>query len=213
MQCHENEPQKTCVSCADPAGNELQDTLQKDEENRVTSPSIQDLIGFTPMPLKRSKRENSVDENTRERAERLKAIKNLDWPGTSKCKSFLSYSDSCLSSTIDRLGVSLRRDIDHSVNHIKRTEFERLHQAAIDKQVSNFVDSDNELDCSDDSDVEQDQRAIQYLVGDIAEDILGTDRSPSSGFKPGSRKIKSSSSKRKMKKLGHQIKRLWTLLE
>jgi hypothetical protein len=75
MQCHENEPQKTRTSCADPAGNEVQDTLQKDE-NRVTSPSIQDLIGFTLMPLKRSKRrENLVDENTSERAERLKAIR------------------------------------------------------------------------------------------------------------------------------------------
>jgi hypothetical protein len=96
----------------------------------------------------------------------------LDCPSTSKCKSFISYSDSCLSSTNYRLGVSLRRDIDHSVNPIKRIEFERLHQAAIDKQVSNFVDSDNELHCSDDSDFEQDQRAIQYLVGDIADDIL-----------------------------------------
>jgi hypothetical protein len=175
MQCHENEPQKTCASCTDPAGNELQYTLQKDEENRVTNRTIEDLIGFTPMPLKRSKRrENSVDENTSERAERLKAVKNLDCPGTSKCKSFLSYSDSCLSSissTIDRLGVPLRRDIDHSVNHIKQIEFERLHQAAIDKQVSNFLDSDNELDCSDDSDFELDQRAIEYLVRDIADDI------------------------------------------
>jgi hypothetical protein len=67
-----------------------------------------------------------VDENTSERAERLKAIKNLDCLGTSKYKSFQSLSDECISSTIDRLGVSLGRDVYQNMNRIKKIEFDRI---------------------------------------------------------------------------------------
>jgi hypothetical protein len=193
---------------ADHVGQVVHETLQQDEKTRDAGHALEDLTGFTPMPLKRSKRrENSVDENTSERAERLKAIKNLDCPSTSKYKSFLSLSDECISSTIDRLGVSLGRDGYQNINQIKKIEFDRIQQAAIDKQIQNTKDSDTELDFSDDSDFELDQQAIQHLVGDIANDILGTEGSPSRGFKPGSRKSKSSSRKRKMKKkLGNHIK-------
>jgi hypothetical protein len=192
----------------DHAGQVLHETLQQDEKSRDGGRALKDLTGFTLMPLKRSKRrENSVDENTSERAERLKAIKNLDCPRTSKYKSFLSFSDECISSTIDRLGVSLGRDVYQNVNQIKKIEFDRLQQAAIDKQIQNTKDSDTKLDFSDDSDFELDQQAIQHLVGDIANDILGTKGSPSRGFKPGSRKSKSSSRNRKMKKKsGNHIK-------
>jgi hypothetical protein len=39
-----------------------------------------------------------------------------------------------------------------------------------------------------DSDLGLDHNTIQHLIGDIADDILGTDRTPWSDFKPVSRK-------------------------
>jgi hypothetical protein len=54
----------------DHAGQVLHETLQQDEKSRDGGRALKDLTGFTLMPLKRSKRrENSVDENTSERAE------------------------------------------------------------------------------------------------------------------------------------------------
>jgi hypothetical protein len=51
--------------------------------------------------VKRSKRrEGSIDENSSTRAERLKAKKNLDAPGTSEAKSFLSFPNVKIKSTI-----------------------------------------------------------------------------------------------------------------
>jgi hypothetical protein len=132
-----------------PVSNVRREWLQEDEENRTNGRTVEELMGFTPVPLKRSKRrEHSVDENIGERAQRLKAIKDLDCPGMSKCKSFLSYSDSRINSTIDRLGVSLGTDSIHSVNHIKSIESGRLLQAALDKQTQDSKDSDTEVDVS-----------------------------------------------------------------
>jgi hypothetical protein len=52
-------------------------------------------------------------------------------------------------------------------------------------------------DVSDiDSDLGLDQYAIKHLVGDIAEDIIGTEGTQWSDFKPISRKSKSDSSKK-----------------
>jgi hypothetical protein len=64
------------------------------------------LENTTAKIVKRSKRrEGSVDEDTSASAERLKAKKNLDDPGTSKSKSFLSFSDSKIVNNIASLGV------------------------------------------------------------------------------------------------------------
>jgi hypothetical protein len=62
--------------------------------------------------VKRSKRrEGSVDEDYNTRAERLKAKKNLDGPGRSKSKSFLSFSNSKIVNNIATLGVLIGNDI------------------------------------------------------------------------------------------------------
>jgi hypothetical protein len=193
---------------ADYAGQVVHEMGQQDGKIRDAGCAL--LTGRTLMPLKRSKRrENSVDENTSERAERLKERRNLDCPGTSKHKSFLSLSDECISSKIDRLGVALGKDGYQNINQIKKIEFDRIQQAAIEKQLQNAKDSDTELVVTDDSDLELDQQAIQHLVGDISNDILGTDGSPLKGFKLGSRKSKSSSRKRKVnKKIGNHSKKV-----
>jgi hypothetical protein len=190
---------------ADYAGQVVHEMGQQDGKIRDAGCAL--LTGRTLMPLKRSKRrENSVDENTSERAERLKERRNLDCPGTSKHKSFLSLSDECISSKIDRLGVALGKDGYQNINQIKKIEFDRIQQAAIEKQLQNAKDSDTELVVTDDSDLELDQQAIQHLVGDISNDILGTDGSPLKGFKLGSRK---SSRKRKVnKKIGNHSKKV-----
>jgi hypothetical protein len=109
-------------------------------------------------------------------------------------------SDECISSNINRLEVSLGKDGYQNINQIRKIEFDRIQQAAIEKQLQNAKDSDTELVVTDDSDLELDQQVIQHIVGDIANDILGTDGSPLKGFKLGSRKSKSSSRKRKRKK-------------
>jgi hypothetical protein len=118
-------------------------------------------------------------------------------------------SDECISSKIDRLGVALGKDGYQNINQIKKIEFDRIQQAAIEKQLQNAKDSDIELVVTDDSDLELDQQAIQHLVEDIANDILGIDGSPLKGFRLGSRKSKSSSRKRKVnKKIGNHSKKV-----
>jgi hypothetical protein len=55
----------------------------------------------------------------------------------------------------------------------------------------------DEEDGSDmDSDLGLDHTAIQHLIGDIADDILGTEGTPWSDFKPVSRKSKSGSARK-----------------
>jgi hypothetical protein len=93
-------------------------------EVRGASVLLDDLAGVTPTPTKRSRRENSVAENSSDRAERLKAQRNLDSLGTSK--SFLSFSDLRITSTVDKLGVSMGKDINFSVSDSKNLEYERL---------------------------------------------------------------------------------------
>jgi hypothetical protein len=157
--------------------------------------------------VKRSKRrEDSVDEDSSARAERLKAKKNLDSPGTSKAKSFLSFSDSRIISTITSLGVALGDEVDTKIGTLKDLEFTRLEEATRkEKSDLNMHNSDDEEISETESDMGFDQNAIKHLVGDIAEDVLGVYGSPGSDFKTTSRKIKSRSNKkrtRKNRKLG-----------
>jgi hypothetical protein len=56
------------------------------------------------------RREQSVDENSLERAARLKTQKNLDELGMSASKYFVSFSNTRIITTIDKLGVSLGKD-------------------------------------------------------------------------------------------------------
>jgi ribosomal protein L9 len=67
----------------------------------------------SPLPTKRSKRrENSVDEDSNARAERLKAERNIDSPGKATPKSFLALTDAQIATRITTLGVSLGSNLD-----------------------------------------------------------------------------------------------------
>jgi hypothetical protein len=159
------------------------------------------------MHVKRSKRrEDSADEDSSARAERLKAKRNLDSPGTSKAKSFLSFSDSRIISMITSLGVALGDEVDTKIGTLKDLELTRLEEATRkEKSDLNMHNSDIEEISETESDMGFDQSAIKHLVGDIAEDVIGVYGSPGSDFKTTSRKIKSRSNKkrtRKNRKLG-----------
>jgi hypothetical protein len=106
-------------------------------------------------------------------------------------KSFLSFSDSKIALNITTLGVSSGTNVDRSVASIKELEHKRLTEAARkEPKEANKYSTDDELS-ENDSDLGLDHQAIQHLVGDIAEDVLGVDGSPLSYFKPASRKTKS----------------------
>jgi hypothetical protein len=74
-------------------------------------------------PVKRSKRrESSVDEDSSTKAERLKVKRNLDSPGMYNSKSFLSFFDDKIVSSITSLGISLGNEVDKGLENIKVLE-------------------------------------------------------------------------------------------
>jgi hypothetical protein len=80
-------------------------------------------------PVKRSKRrEGSVDEDSSTRVQRLMAKRNLDAPGMLENKSFLSFPNAKIKSTITSLDIdcSSTRDIDAGIDKIKELELKRL---------------------------------------------------------------------------------------
>jgi hypothetical protein len=85
---------------------------------------------FWSTPVKRSKRtEGSVDEDSNTRAQRLKAIKNHDARGTSESKSFLSFPNDKIKSTISSLGISVGINVDQGIDMNKEIEYNRLFEA------------------------------------------------------------------------------------
>jgi hypothetical protein len=60
------------------------------------------------------------------RAQRLKAIRNLDAPGTTESKSFLSFSNAKIRSTIKSLGIASRSNLEQGIDLIKDIECGRL---------------------------------------------------------------------------------------
>jgi hypothetical protein len=116
--------------------------------------------------------------------------------GTPPSKSFLSFLDSCINSRIDKLGVSFGTDVKQEVRNIKRLEASRLEQD-IDqthREACCLIESENDID------FDINQQTIQHLIGDIANDILGDVRSHLNDFKPGSKKNKAGSRKKKKNK-------------
>jgi hypothetical protein len=61
--------------------------------------------------------------------------KNLDDPGMSASKSFISYLSEEIISAIDMLGVSLGSDITQSVRYIKKLEDDILGQESKCEQI------------------------------------------------------------------------------
>jgi hypothetical protein len=179
--------------------------------NKGNEGTLEELETPATKDVKRSKsREDSVDEDSSARAERLKAKKNLDGgPATLTSKSFLSFLDSRVVSNIATLEVSIGNDIGKSIASLKELEHNRLLQASNSEPKHKQTCQLYEDETSDvDSDLGLDQHAIQHLVGDIAEDALGMEGTPWSDFKLVPRKSKSGSTKknRGKKKLSRQIK-------
>jgi hypothetical protein len=91
-------------------------------ERRIPKYKNSDIPLITP--VKRSKRrEDSVDEDSSTRAERLKAKKNVDPLGMSEVKSFLSFPNARIRSTITSLGISLGNDVEKGIDNIKELEY------------------------------------------------------------------------------------------
>jgi hypothetical protein len=126
-----------------------------------------------------------VDEDSSTRAQRLKAIKNLDAPGTFETKSFLSYSNAKFKSTISSLGISAGSNLDQGIDLIKKIEYSRLLEVPNLVAVSETQDrSDEEFESESDSDFGLDHNAIKHLIGDIVETVSVIDGSPLMDFKP-----------------------------
>jgi hypothetical protein len=143
------------------------------------SQELQKLAMPLNTPVKRSKsREGSVDEDVK---------KNLDAPGMSEAKSFLSFPNAKIKSTITSLGIgcSSNIDIDVGIDKIKEIEYMRSLEGSnvgTTKEVQNSID--DELHSDIDTDLGLDHNAIRYLTGDIAESSVGNDGSPMIDFKP-----------------------------
>jgi hypothetical protein len=126
------------------------------------------------------RREGSTDEDSSSIAEHLKAKKNIDMPGMSKAKSFLSFPNAKIKFSFRSLGIFVRIDVDvdKGIDNIKDLEYQRLLEA-LKVELENLVQNTtygedmNDLD----SDFEMDYHAIKHLTGDIAEDPLSMDGS------------------------------------
>jgi hypothetical protein len=202
-----------CKLSSLPADSSILVTSQKHHEmgNKTEDDTLAGIDIFTATPVKRSKRrENSVDEDSGTRAERLKAKKNLDSPGMSTSKSFLSFSNDKIVSSITSLGISLGNEVDKGIENINILEHNRLLEASRPQPNNEKQCSSDDDDVSEtDSDLVLDQHAIQYLVGDIADDIFGEHGSQVYDFKPTprSRKFSPNKKKRGNKKVSYQTKR------
>jgi hypothetical protein len=146
------------------------------------------LVMSFSTPVKRSKRrEGSVDEDSSIRTQRLKAKKNLDEPGMSDAKSFLSFSNTKIKSNISSLSIdcSNNKNIDVGIDSIKELEYSRLLDRPEVGTTKETIDSTDDEICSDiGSDFGFDHNAIKYLTGDIAENSFGNDGSLIMDFKP-----------------------------
>jgi hypothetical protein len=138
-----------------------------------------------------------VDEDLSTRAQRLKAIKNLDAPGTTEIKSFLSFPNAKIRSTIISLGIAFGSNLDQGIDLIKKTECGRLLEAPNLAAVPEAQDRlDEDFESEVDSDFGLDLNVIKHLTGDITDNVSGFDGSPLMDFKPAPRLRKASSSRK-----------------
>ena len=116
------------------------------------------------------------DEHTLKKTTRLAERRNLEGN-----RSFASFSDSRISSNLDKLGVSLGRDdnvIKSSTIAIKNIEIDRL-VVTTRKKVENknkknvkINSTSNITDFSDDEGEERLEAVLNHVCGDINEDSL-----------------------------------------
>ena len=92
---------------------------------------------------------SATDEDSMERAMHRTASRNLDFDGTSSCKSFLSFDKAKMSSNIASLGISLGKNdsvVYFSVKALKQMEFDRLTVAP---RTLHLVNDSIEVDFED----------------------------------------------------------------
>ena len=186
-----------------------------------TTPALQRTTSTTPSktltgttsgglatPLRRSNRHSlnvdgssSTDEHSLAKAMRLQASRNLDpMTGTSSAQSSLSLSDNHISTSLNKVGVSMGNndnEINLSVRVLKHMEIDRLKVSP--KCKITIPDPDTEE--VGEADAKYDGPLISHLVGEVTEVGLDDARPGSMfcDFMASSRKSKSHSSKKKQK--------------
>ena len=166
------------------------------------------MSGGLATPLRRSNRHSlnvdgssSTDEHSLAKAMRLQASRNLDpMTGTSSAQSFLSLSDNHISTSLNKVGVSMGNNdngINLSVWVLKHMEIDRLKVSPKCK----ITIPDPETEEEDEADAKYDGPLISHLVGEVTEVGLDDARPGSMfcDFTVSSRKSKSHSSKKKQK--------------
>ena len=129
------------------------------------------------------------------------AARNLDTvPGNLSAKSFLSFSDSRISSSLKNVGCSIGKndnEINLSVGVLKHMEIDRLKVSP----KCNASIPNPETEEEDEADAKYDGPLISHLVGEVTEVGLDDARPGSMfcDFTASSRKSKSNSSKKKQK--------------
>jgi hypothetical protein len=159
-------------------------------------------------PLRRSNRHpisgdgsSTTDEHSMAKAMRRQAARNLDpTPGTSVNKSFLSFSDTRISSSLMNIGVGMGNNLDDvrvSVGALKRMEIDRLKVSP--KCLSTPPNPDTEEE--DETDATYVGPLMSHLVGEVTE--VGLDDARLGfmfcDFTASLRKSKSHSSRKKQK--------------
>jgi hypothetical protein len=97
-------------------------------------------------PLRRSNRSTArADEHTLMKTERMSKSRNLEFAGNSS--SFLSFSNSRISSNMNNIGISLGRDdnvVSPSIVSIKNIKIDRISVSRM-KKLENKNKMDNKI--------------------------------------------------------------------
>jgi hypothetical protein len=126
--------------------------------------------------LRRSNRAQAKsDEHTLKKTTRMAEIRNLETPGN---KSFVPFSNSRISSNLEKLGISLGRDdnvIRSSAIAIKNIEIDRLVVTANNKKQHKDSNKNNKgfpniTDYSDEEREERLEMTLNHNCGDICEE-------------------------------------------
>ena len=112
---------------------------------------------------------SATDEDSMQRAMCRTASLNLDFDGTSSCKSFLSFDKAKMSSNIASLGISLGKNdtvVDFSVKALKQMEVDRFTVAPKTLLTVDPLVSDEE---DEESDANPGGRLLSHIVNDTTE--------------------------------------------
>jgi hypothetical protein len=158
----------------------LQDASEDVNENDGASPRAVELrelaaIPEADTPSRKSKRRvNSGDEHSLDRAERIKAARNLDFApekGNSSTHqaSFIHFSNECVIDNLNSVGISLGNStylIKTSVSQIKEVELERLAEG------SRNIDRINEVFDKEEKEELENEEVDKLILNSLRCDIM-----------------------------------------